>query len=298
MAQLEYDTLSITEAVIGRLAECQDPRFKQVMTSLIKHLHAFARDVDLQGRRMDQGDRVPHRLRQDLRRQAAGVHPAVGHAGPVDAGGRAGACTRAQGPQRRHAADGCHGARAVLLGRRARAAAGRRHRRRRARRAGPLQRARHRPGRQAAFGRAAGHLVGRRRRRVRHAARRLADACARPHPHRRPGPLLVLVDPSDLLPGARRRAGGRHAAQDGPAPEPAGPHPHDGFGAGAQEGGHAPVRQGQPLPRFRRGVRRARQPGRGLRAARAGHRDGRPQDEQALPRGPLRLPPDPAGAVA
>ena len=49
MAQLEYDTLSITDAVIGRLAECQDPRFKQVMTSLIKHLHDFARDVDLKG---------------------------------------------------------------------------------------------------------------------------------------------------------------------------------------------------------------------------------------------------------
>ena len=49
MAQLEYDTLSITNAVIGRLAECQDPRFKEVMTSLIKHLHDFARDVDLQG---------------------------------------------------------------------------------------------------------------------------------------------------------------------------------------------------------------------------------------------------------
>src|SRR6187431_1897918 len=49
MAPLEYDTASITEAVIGRLADSTDPRFKQVMTSLIKHLHAFARDVDLQG---------------------------------------------------------------------------------------------------------------------------------------------------------------------------------------------------------------------------------------------------------
>ena len=47
MAQLEYDTESITDAVIGRLAECQDPRFKQLMTSLIKHLHAFGREVDL-----------------------------------------------------------------------------------------------------------------------------------------------------------------------------------------------------------------------------------------------------------
>src|SRR5687767_287819 len=49
MAQLEYDTESITDAVIARLAECQDPRFKQVMTSLIRHLHGFAREVDLKG---------------------------------------------------------------------------------------------------------------------------------------------------------------------------------------------------------------------------------------------------------
>jgi hydroxyquinol 1,2-dioxygenase len=47
MAQLEYDTLSLTDAVIARLDDCQDPRFKQVMTSLVRHLHAFARDVDL-----------------------------------------------------------------------------------------------------------------------------------------------------------------------------------------------------------------------------------------------------------
>src|SRR3569832_2411313 len=49
MAQLEYDTKSITDAVIGRMAECQDTRIKQVMTSLVHHLHDFARDVDLKG---------------------------------------------------------------------------------------------------------------------------------------------------------------------------------------------------------------------------------------------------------
>jgi hydroxyquinol 1,2-dioxygenase len=43
----QYDTQSLTQAVIGRLGDCQDPRFKQVMTSLVQHLHDFARDVDL-----------------------------------------------------------------------------------------------------------------------------------------------------------------------------------------------------------------------------------------------------------
>jgi hydroxyquinol 1,2-dioxygenase len=43
----EFDDKSITQAVIGRLSECDDPRFKRVMTSLITHLHDFVRDVKL-----------------------------------------------------------------------------------------------------------------------------------------------------------------------------------------------------------------------------------------------------------
>ena len=33
--------------MIGRLSECEDPRFKRVMTSLITHLHDFVREVKL-----------------------------------------------------------------------------------------------------------------------------------------------------------------------------------------------------------------------------------------------------------
>ncbi len=43
----QYDTHNLTHAVIERLADCKDARFKQVMTSLVSHLHDFARDVDL-----------------------------------------------------------------------------------------------------------------------------------------------------------------------------------------------------------------------------------------------------------
>ncbi len=43
----QQDKLTITRAAIGRLAECKDPRFRKVMTSLIGHLHDFVRDVDL-----------------------------------------------------------------------------------------------------------------------------------------------------------------------------------------------------------------------------------------------------------
>src|SRR5512134_2561612 len=38
---------NLTEAVLAKLEGATDPRFKQIMTSLIKHLHAFVREVEL-----------------------------------------------------------------------------------------------------------------------------------------------------------------------------------------------------------------------------------------------------------
>ncbi|MSQ65802.1 MAG: hydroxyquinol 1,2-dioxygenase [Limnohabitans sp.] len=38
---------SITQAVLQRLDNCDNPRLKTVMTSLVKHLHEFAREVQL-----------------------------------------------------------------------------------------------------------------------------------------------------------------------------------------------------------------------------------------------------------
>jgi hydroxyquinol 1,2-dioxygenase len=38
---------NITQAVIARFAETPDPRLKEIMTSLVQHLHAFAREVKL-----------------------------------------------------------------------------------------------------------------------------------------------------------------------------------------------------------------------------------------------------------
>src|SRR5262249_56218108 len=43
----EFDEKSITQAVIGRLATCEDPRFARIMSSLVGHLHDFVRDVQL-----------------------------------------------------------------------------------------------------------------------------------------------------------------------------------------------------------------------------------------------------------
>src|SRR3954468_10401705 len=38
---------NLTEAVLGKLDGATDARFKQIMTSLIKHVHAFVREVEL-----------------------------------------------------------------------------------------------------------------------------------------------------------------------------------------------------------------------------------------------------------
>lgn len=43
----EFDEASVTQAVIDRLRDCDDPRFVRVMSSLVTHLHDFVRDVKL-----------------------------------------------------------------------------------------------------------------------------------------------------------------------------------------------------------------------------------------------------------
>ncbi len=45
MAQLEAQDLA--QAVIDRMADCGEPRFKEVMTALVRHAHAFVREVQL-----------------------------------------------------------------------------------------------------------------------------------------------------------------------------------------------------------------------------------------------------------
>src|SRR5579872_5563812 len=41
------DEKDLTDAVLGTLAASADPRFKRIMTSLIRHLHDFVREVEL-----------------------------------------------------------------------------------------------------------------------------------------------------------------------------------------------------------------------------------------------------------
>jgi hydroxyquinol 1,2-dioxygenase len=43
----QFSEENLTEAVIERLKDIENPRFKKIMTSAIRHLHAFAREVEL-----------------------------------------------------------------------------------------------------------------------------------------------------------------------------------------------------------------------------------------------------------
>src|SRR4029079_3373585 len=45
MRQFNEDNL--TAAVIERFQKSKDPRFREIITSAVKHLHAFAREVEL-----------------------------------------------------------------------------------------------------------------------------------------------------------------------------------------------------------------------------------------------------------
>lgn len=45
MAQLEVHDLA--QAVIDRMADCKEPRLKEVMSALVKHVHAFVQEVQL-----------------------------------------------------------------------------------------------------------------------------------------------------------------------------------------------------------------------------------------------------------
>jgi hypothetical protein len=53
MRNLNQDT--ITQAVIARFANTPDPRLKEIINSLVQHLHAFAREVRLTEKEWEQG---------------------------------------------------------------------------------------------------------------------------------------------------------------------------------------------------------------------------------------------------
>ena len=79
MQLIDEDT--ITQAVIARHAQVADPRLRDLMTSLVQHLHAFAREVRLTEPEWQAGLRLlaeAGRLSQGPRQELALLSDALG----------------------------------------------------------------------------------------------------------------------------------------------------------------------------------------------------------------------------
>ena len=57
----EYNQEQLTQDVVDAFAKTPDPRLREMMTALVKHVHAFAREVDLKPEEWIAGLAVPHR---------------------------------------------------------------------------------------------------------------------------------------------------------------------------------------------------------------------------------------------
>ena len=92
---------ALTERVLHSFDACAQPRLRDVMQALVRHLHDFLREVRLTEEEWAAGIDVSDRRRAHHRRPAAGVHPALRCARRVDADHHDQQC----GPWRRHRSD-------------------------------------------------------------------------------------------------------------------------------------------------------------------------------------------------
>ena len=89
--------------VLSRYEGSPNPRLREITEAAIRHLHAFAEEVNLQRDEWFAGIEFLTATGQMLRRQPPGVHPAVRHAGRVQPGRDADA-RRGRGKHREHRA--------------------------------------------------------------------------------------------------------------------------------------------------------------------------------------------------
>ena len=79
---------NLTDVALERWKDIPDPRLREIMQSLIKHLHAFVRDIEPTQAEWFDRDRLAHPHRQDVLEQAPGIHPRFRRAGRQHAGRR------------------------------------------------------------------------------------------------------------------------------------------------------------------------------------------------------------------
>ena len=262
--------------------EVKDPRFKQIMTSAVKHLHALRARGPAHRGGMVRGHQVPHRGRPEVRRQAPGIHPALRHPRPVDDDRGAQPQDRAAArPRRRCSGRSSRTARkefeygadlregATIKGEDV-CVSGR----------VALDR------RQAGAERHSRHLAGEGRRHVRRADRQRIRA-ARTRQGERQGRVRVQELQAEVLQRADRRSGRRSARTRWAPPDAPGAHARHRRRAGLPAGDHARVRRGRPVPRVRRGVRGQGLAGRQIQEGRRGGRGEAARLAEPVP--PARL---------
>ena len=75
------DENTITDAAIEQMDSTKNPRLKKIMAAAVRHLHAFAREVDLTPEEWMEGIKFLTADRSEVHGVPAGVHSAFGHAG-------------------------------------------------------------------------------------------------------------------------------------------------------------------------------------------------------------------------
>jgi Catechol dioxygenase N terminus len=86
---LNLNEHNITDEFLRRIKEAPNPRIREIVASLARHLHDFARDVKLTEAEWLEGS-VPDPHRTDVERHKAGNDPAVRYLWSVSA------CCRAE----------------------------------------------------------------------------------------------------------------------------------------------------------------------------------------------------------
>jgi len=247
MRQFTEDTL--TDAVLARLKDAKHPRFKQIITSAVKHLHAFARDVQLTEEEWFEASNssAPSGQKCDDKRQEfillsdiLGLSMMVLRSTTKTPPGATEATVLGPffvhgAPEFEYGADFTKGAtvegETTWVTGRVLSIDGK-----------PI------PTRRWTSGSA-------RQRRLRHpgSGRRIRAARARAHQCRRP--LCVQDLQAAVLRRARRRPGRRPAARHGPPPDAPGAHARDRVGGRLPAGDHACIRGRRSLSRLRCGIR-------------------------------------------
>ena len=74
---LDLDEFTITDAALEQMANTANPRLKQIMDAAVRHLHAFAREVELTPAEWISGLALPDSRGPGMHADPTGIHSSV-----------------------------------------------------------------------------------------------------------------------------------------------------------------------------------------------------------------------------